>query len=98
MAKVEGFVLRFQCKWDLKIREYLERGVAPPIHQANLCAPFRDSGREIEVWMMSCLIRHFRAEMESKYEPELVKKFVLQWRSGNLDSKLIPEAFAQRPT
>ena len=46
---------------------------------------------------MSCLMRHFHAEIEAKYEPELVKKFVLSWRSGNLDSKLIPETFAQRP-
>ena len=42
-------------------------------------------------------MRHFHADMEAKYEPELVKKFVLQWRSGNLDSKLIPETYAQRP-
>ena len=68
--------------------------MAPPIHPANLCAPFRDSGREVDVWMMSCLVRHFHAEVEAKYEPVIVKKFVLSWRSGNLDSKLIPETFA----
>ena len=55
-AKVEEFVLRLQAKWDMKIKEYLDRHAVPPIHQASICAPFRDSGREQEVWMMSCLL------------------------------------------
>ena len=88
--KVEEFVLRLRCKWDLKVREYLDRGVVPPIHKVNICAPFRDSGREVEVWMMSCLMKHFHAKIEAKYEPELggVATWTPSWSQRPLLSAL----------
>ncbi|CAE7521734.1 unnamed protein product, partial [Symbiodinium pilosum] len=55
-AKVEEMFIRLETKWNSKIQEYLDRSCSPPVHQPSLCGPFRDSGREQEVYLMSCTL------------------------------------------
>ena len=59
-AKVEEMFIRLETKWNSKIQEYLDRSCSPPVHQPSLCGPFRDSGREQEVYLMSCTLVHLK--------------------------------------
>ena len=96
-AKIEEMLTRMECKWNMKIKEYLDRNAVPPIYQAASCSPFRDAGKETEVYLMAAMIVHFQSELQSSLPPGEHQKFMQNWRCGFLDSKLLPEVVAMRP-
>ena len=95
-AKVEETLVRMQAKWDMKIKEYLDRNQAPPIHQQGVCSAFRDAGKEQEVYVMACLMVHFQSELNAGLTGPQFEKLMQNWRCGWLDSKLLPEIVAMR--
>ena len=95
-AKVEETLVRMQAKWDMKIKEYLDRNQAPPIHQQGVCSAFRDAGKEQEVYVMACLMVHFQSELKASLTGPQFEKLMQNWRCGWLDSKLLPEIVAMR--
>ncbi|CAE7447141.1 unnamed protein product [Symbiodinium sp. CCMP2592] len=88
---------RLQAKWNGKIQEYVDRQQPPPIHQSSICAGFRDSGRESQVYLMACVMVHFKDQMMKDMSPDEYHKMMSHWRLGHLDQKLFPEVAAMRP-
>ena len=88
---------RLQVKWNGKIQEYVDRQQPPPIHQASICGGFRDSGRESQVYLMACVMVHFKDQMKKDMTQEEYDKMMHHWRLGHLDGKLFPEVVAMRP-
>ncbi|CAE7838908.1 unnamed protein product [Symbiodinium sp. CCMP2592] len=88
---------RLQAKWNGKIQEYVDRQQPPPIHQSSICAGFRDSGRESQVYLMACVMVHFKDQMMKDMSPDEYHKMMSHWRLGHLDQKLFPDVAAMRP-
>lgn len=95
--KIEEVLHRLQAKWNGKIQEYIDRQQPPPIHQASICAGFRDSGKESQVYLMACVMVHFKDQMKKDMTPDEFNKMMSHWRLGHLDGKLFPEVVAMRP-
>ncbi|CAL1141367.1 unnamed protein product [Cladocopium goreaui] len=94
--KVEEFFKRLETKWNFKLQEYYNRGQNPPINNAQICGPFRDSGKEAEVFMMASFVNHFEKDLKHEMGDQEFLKFQTSWRQGTLDKRLMPEVTAAR--
>ena len=94
--KVEEFFKRLETKWNFKLQEYYNRGQNPPINNAQICGPFRDSGKEAEVFMMASFVNHFEKDLKHEMGDQEFLKFQTSWRLGTLDKRLMPEVTAAR--
>ena len=94
--KVEEFFKRLETKWNFKLQEYYDRGQNPPINNAQICGPFRDSGKEAEVFMMASFVNHFEKELKHEMGDQEFLKFQTSWMQGTLDKRLMPEVTAAR--
>ena len=95
--KVEELLIRLETKWNTKCQEYLDRGVAPTIHHGPSAEAMRDAGRETEIAMMACFMVHFEDDLKKNLGEDEFAKVQSNWRTGVLDSKLMPEVVAMRP-
>ena len=57
----------------------------------------RDAGRETEVAMVACFMVHFEEDLKNNLGQDEFAKLQRNWRTGLLDSKLMPEIVAMRP-
>jgi len=94
--KVEKWAGRVLEKWNFKISEVVKAGRQPQLRSASVCAVYRDSGREKEVWKMACLMQHFDAYFLDTLTEAQYRSLAVQWSCGRLDSRLLPEVLAMR--
>jgi hypothetical protein len=92
--KVEKWAGRVLEKWNFKISEVVKAGRQPQLRSAAVCAVYRDSGREKEVWKMACLMQHFDAYFLDTLTEAQYRSLAVQWSCGRLDSRLLPEVMA----
>jgi len=83
-------------KWNFKISEVVKAGRQPQLRSAAVCAVYRDSGREKEVWRMACSMQHFDAYFLENLTDAQYRSLAVQWSCGRLDSRLLPEVLAMR--
>ena len=77
--------------------EFTKKGQVPPINSNFHSQMFRDSGKEAEVTMMASVLVHFATDLQTKLGKDTYNKVIATWRTGMLDSKLLPEVQAMRP-
>ena len=94
--KVHKWASRVLDKWNFKISEVVKAGRQPQLRSAAVCAVYRDSGREKEVWRMACLMQHFDGHFRESLTEAQYRSLTVQWASGRLDSRLLPEVLAMR--
>ena len=94
--KVLKWASRALDKWNFKVSEVLKAGRQPQLRSAAVCAVYRDSGREKEVWRMACLMQHFDSFFQESLTAVQYKALAVQWSCGRLDSRLLPEVLAMR--
>ena len=94
--KVLKWASRVLDKWNFKISEVVKAGRQPQLRSAAVCAVYRDSGREKEVWRMACLMQHFDGHFRESLTEAQYRSLTVQWASGRLDSRLLPEVLAMR--
>ncbi|CAE6970912.1 unnamed protein product [Symbiodinium sp. CCMP2592] len=88
---------RMEGKWNFKCAEFTQKGQVPPINSHFYSQQFRDNGKESKLTMMASLLAHFQTDLQTKLGPDTYQKVMTTWRTGLLDSKLLPEVQAMRP-
>ena len=74
----------------------MARGQKPPIHSPVAASQFRDPGNA-EICTMASFMFQFETDLDKMLGDVAYEKTLQTWRSGLLDSKLLPEIQATRP-
>ncbi|CAJ1376319.1 unnamed protein product [Effrenium voratum] len=91
--KVEWWARRVYGKREHKISQVIQAGQVPAVKSSTGCAPFRDSGKELEIYCMAQLMQHAFVKMlpQDRY-----KELMTMWNSGLVYSKVMPAIMAKR--
>ena len=94
-VKIKSFQV-FKASVGCPGEEFAARGQKAPTH-SNVASSFRDAGKESEIFMMASFMVHFRTDLRNILGDAGYERTLETWRSGLLDSKLLPEIQAMRP-
>ncbi|CAJ1396675.1 unnamed protein product [Effrenium voratum] len=94
--KVEWWARRVYGKWEHKISQVIQAGQVPAVKSSTGCAPFRDSGKELEIYCMAQLMQHYNHAFVKMLPQDRYKELMTMWNSGLVDSKVMPAIMAKR--